>query len=58
VNNFEKIKAMDIDELANWFTNRYAVCDLEIPCENCINSDWCCIETKEDFKKWLLSTKN
>lgn len=55
MNNFEKIKSMDIDEMAEWFKNIDAVCDMDIHCENCVNSDWCGIETKEDFKKWLES---
>ena len=55
---FQRIKSMDIDEMANWFMNRYAVCELNKPCVECEYNGFCSSENKEDFKKWLLSTKN
>ena len=56
--NFGKIKSLTLDEMAEWFMNRYTVCELNKPCIECKYNGWCSSETKEDFKKWLLSTKN
>ena len=35
MNNFEKIKSMNIVEMAEWFMNRYTVCELNKPCVEC-----------------------
>ena len=51
--NYEKIKAMSIDEMAEWFNQRASVCELDKPCKNCINNQWCSAETSDDFKVWL-----
>lgn len=58
MNNFEKIKAMDIDEMAEYFFNLTQICELEKKCSDCNRNSWCSSETQKDFKKWLLRTKN
>ena len=53
MNNFERLKKMNIDDLAKWMSEKYSVCELDKPCKDCVNNDWCSAETQEDFKKWL-----
>lgn len=55
MNNFEKIKAMDIDEMAEWFMNRYTVCELNKPCVECEYNGFCSSKNKEDLKKYFRS---
>lgn len=56
--NYEKIKAMSIDEMAEFFEKKANICETEKPCGNCINAQFCGAETKEDFKQWLKSAVN
>ena len=56
MNNFEKIKSLTLDEMAEFFLN--ADCDLDKPCKKCKNEAFCSCTTKEEYLKWLLSTKN
>lgn len=55
MNNFEKIKAMDISTMAEFFYQRASVCELEKLCKDCINAQWCSADSTEDFAKWLES---
>ena len=53
MNNFEKIKRMNIDEMSEFLSN-------VVYCEMCPISDFCDIDTTyqecpEIFKQWLLS---
>jgi hypothetical protein len=60
MNNFEKIKAMDIDEMAEFIDDMYFSC-VECDCVNCLDivQDFCeqnsVIETKNGIKQWLES---
>lgn len=47
MNNFEKIKAMDIDEMAEWLN--------KIECNEDCCRDWNCNECVNGFKQWLES---
>lgn len=53
MNNFNKIKNMNIDEISKFLSN-------VIWCEKCLISDFCDVDTTyqecpEKFKQWLLS---
>lgn len=55
MNNYEKIKQMSIEEMAEWFAVRYSFCELFKPCAKCSNVSFCSAETAEEFKQWLES---
>lgn len=53
MNNFNKIKRMNIDEFSEFLSNT-------VTCEKCLVSDFCDVDTTyqecpEKFKQWLLS---
>ena len=50
--NFQKIKSMSLDEMAEFLNDRN-FCELKTPCKECKNKVFCEAETAEDFKKWL-----
>ena len=55
MNNFEKIKAMNIDEMAE-FIYRLKDCE-DVDCDKCLLNSLCAISIhdKEDVKGWLKS---
>lgn len=52
MNNFERIKTMTLDEMAEFLIN--IDCDLDTPCKQCTNNAYCSCSTKEDFIQWLM----
>ena len=53
MNNFEKIKNMTLDEMAEFLSNKFNVCELDKSCCQCSNESWCNCSTVSDFKGWL-----
>ena len=53
--NYDRIRNMSVDEMAEWFMHSYDICELDKPCNKCIKTKWCSAETKEDYKQWLLA---
>ena len=49
MNNFEKIKAMNIDEMADWLIEQ------EKDCEGCGYKNDCCNDCFVTMKQWLES---
>ncbi len=45
MNNYEKIKNMNIDEMAEFINNLY--------CRNECDNNWSCFDCFERYKQWL-----
>lgn len=48
MNNYEKIKQMTVDEMAEW------LCHRELSCDNCLYSTRKDCGCNNPFKQWLL----
>lgn len=57
MNNFERIKNMTVDELAEFLWQKYNVCEKDMVCSKCKNQDWCNCYEQEEYKEWLMSDR-
>ena len=55
MNNFEKIKQMTVDEMAEFFLRLSEACEATKPCSECENEEWCSCDTQKKFRNWLES---
>ena len=55
MNNFNKIKSMSVDEMAE-FIYRLKDCE-DVDCDKCMRNSLCAIgiHDKDDVKQWLLA---